>query len=393
MARDVCTFQSVPYFILLVFAFVLFYTDKLDYDTYPVSSQFIRDSNLKFPRPIRHKTPVTQYSNSWYEKAYENFFSKKEYNDCPSCSYESKTEKTANSSPKDLILVYSLGGVKNLILFMRTLRHVKCKATVVLFIDTDGYKTITPETKEVLKRCGMNIIDIGVYHLDSIIYRWSFGFFAMFDFLKKHEKYINRVLICDLFDIVFQGDPFEAGKYNNIIRFVSEAQKFSNTIDNREWIRYYLGSFPEQWNNSQVTNSGQVCGSVREIIKFLDEYLSLFDPNDISTINTTDQAYFNLLIKQNKLKEARIPHVVETKDMYSRLVVTQPLNDDERRMGTIRRYASNRIAPIVHMYYADYSLSFNLLDVCPRLTKKWTNYSRLFPDEDIDRYYEKNPVS
>ena len=373
-------------FFVIIFLSLLLFIDS--YITEHVSFQLIETNNVIYGTfPLIHKPPSTHYTNEWYKQNYSYLFTERDYSKCPPCYFPSRSTPTSSSTPNDLILVYSVGGTKNLILFIRTLRHVHCKATVVFLIDSDGYKTISKETLEVLHDCGMNIIDIGEFKHDYILFKWSFGYICMYDFLYLNQQYINRVLVCDLFDIVFQGDPFIKNRYLNTLKFVSENALFTPKNDNTYWVILNLGTFPPEWNNTKIVNSGQVLGTVYEMTQFLDVYLSMFDPMDFNTINTTDQGYFNIILKTGKLKQRRISYEIEETEMFSRVIVVQPLDYTEYQFGNVKKYKSNEYAPVVHQYYANYPLSYSLLDVCPRKTKKWTNYSRLVLDVDIDKYY------
>ena len=380
--------KNLKYKIQLILLVVLTSLLFIDKGKELVNFQLVVTNNvIKAVHSFTHKPPSTYYSNDWYKRNYSYLFTERDYSKCPTCTFPSRTSHMASSTPNDLILVYSVGGTKNLILFIRTLRHVHCKATVVFLVDSAGYKSITKETLEVLNDCGMNIIDIGEFKHDYILFKWSFGYICMYDFLYINQRYINRVLVCDLFDIVFQGDPFIRNKYINSLSFVSENAIFSPKNENTNWIVYNMKYFPPEWNNTKITNSGQVIGSIYEMTQFLDVFLSLFDPMDFYTINTTDQAYFNIILKTGKLKARGISYEIEEKEMFSRVIVVQPLDSTERNFGFVKKYQSNEFAPVVHQYYADYSLSYSLLDVCPRQSRKWTNYSRLIIDDDIDKYY------
>ncbi|EAX98311.1 hypothetical protein TVAG_018470 [Trichomonas vaginalis G3] len=341
-------------------------------------------SHLKFTE-FKHKVPSYNYTNAWYKNQYSNYFTYRDYSKCPSCNYPNRTTSPIKSTPSDVILVYAIKGVKNLILFIRTLRHTGSQASVFLFVDTEAYNTINAETKEVLDKCGMNIIDMGKFPEFDIFSAFSMGFVAMHNFLLSNQKYIRNVLIVDLYDIIFQSDPFTHSGHMEKLEFVSQMNFYNSSDTDREWISFYR-DFDPKWNDSLIINSGQLIGSCYNVLQFLDLYLEFFDPSDYYSVRTTDQAFFNLLFLTKKIDERKIPYIIYKYDAYSRIIVTLGLEPRERKLGYVRKYKMKEYVPIIHQYYKVPDLIYSILDSCKRETNRWINYTSGFTDEDIETY-------
>lgn len=345
----------------------------------------------KYNSTLRFSVPSYNYTTKWYEKSHEKLLKNPDFSKCPSCNYTSRTKKNGHSIPSDVILVYCANQVKSLILFIRTLRHVKSRASVFLFVDSDAYNKINSETMSVLKDCGMNVINFGELPEFNIVSIFSIGFIVMRDFLIVNQKYIRNVLICDLYDIVFQADPFTYPFHMKELEFVSQMNFYNASDNDRLWITWYE-PMRKEWNNTQIINSGQVIGSCFDMISFLDLYVNFFDPSDYFSIKTTDQAFFNLLFLKKLIDNDNIPYKIHYEKAYSRIMITLGLSPKEKKLGTIHKYRSSEYAPIVHMYYADIDLVYNLLDVCPRKSRKWTNYISLLQEKDVIDYEKETGV-
>jgi hypothetical protein len=75
----------------------------------------------------------------------------------------------------------------------------------VILIDETGYNLLTPNHFLQIQDCGVIIHYIGFWNYPSLP---VFSRIPVAQYIFKQQQNIDRVLFCDGFDVVFQGDPF-----------------------------------------------------------------------------------------------------------------------------------------------------------------------------------------
>ena len=130
-------------------------------------------------------------------------------NQCPLCNFTIDNQNfTANSSKRDLIVAVAFNKVHNLYAFVRTARTTGFKGRIVIFINDKAIASKPPSYFELIKNCGVQFINYGVYlpsDLKDVMY---FRFEIVAQLLEENKEIIDRVIMCDIYDAFFQHDPF-----------------------------------------------------------------------------------------------------------------------------------------------------------------------------------------
>ena len=333
-----------------------------------VNSQLHSLANL-----IKTEGPTIKYPHNWFGKNYSKVFVLEHV--CP-CKLKRRTKK-------DLIIVAAQKSMTGAVLFMRTLRRTGYFSPVVIMADGEAMKKTTNATKEQLSQLGAHIIPIGyMHHEQNSVY--STGIIAIYDFLKSNTKEYDRVLVCDLFDIVFQDNPFNFPMANDTLYFVSERITFNESEINKAWIMNDIGEFPKEWENKEVINSGQVMGDIAPMLVFLNKYIEHLNLKNkqYSQITTPDQAIFNILIHSGELNKSHIPYVICRNQTYS-AIMSSPKYDVSK--GFYNVTDNGVYIPIIHQYYVSHEFSKQILEQFPRDDGNLTDYMRTFSEEELTK--------
>ena len=293
---------------------------------------------------------------------------------CPLCK-NSPHNKKPNSTPKDVILSYASGYISNMALFVRTLRTTHSNCSIVLFFDIEVINSLTDDEKQFLIDCDVQIIVCNFANAPEV-YLKSYAFELFESFIRNNVMMINRVIICDLFDFLFQGDPFNEYLPKDEIHIVHELEKLGDygyaPTTNRDWILkfdpYYEFSFRDKL--FYYFCSGYMEGPPLLMIDFLNLFLESV-PIDKDAV---DQGGFNYIYITGRVKKAHIP-IAKYKqyDLVAHTASNPIRNEVFPNVTTLQN--KSVIATCVHHYYsADDDFIMSLLKACPRPTKEFHNY-------------------
>ena len=185
--------------------------------------------------------------------------------------------------------------------------------------------------------------------------------------MNKHL--INRVIFVDLFDVLFQRDPFSS-KYikKGEIHIVRE------TITNREhlgklnWPRCYFHDFTwVRWDDFQI-NSGYFGGYIEEILIFMNVFCQYSRYN-----RCIDQGLVNVMDQWQMLDKYGIKISGIRQDEWVLQVYKHSL---KRGFPYLQgNYMDNVTASIAHLYYhGNENLFRSVLKHCPRISTTMNNY-------------------
>lgn len=204
----------------------------------------------------------------------------------------------ANSSPRDLIISLISGGYVNFMTYVRTLRSTGCKATVIVLIDDKCYNRLSNRERQVLDECGINLINYGDITPVFKKYIYETRLILMYGIILTYRKQFDRVIIADIFDTIFQSDPFIPGFNNNTMCFTTEGYFNNNDpTNNTKWIKVADPDYFKDihfYDDKIVINGGLFFGSTDGILLFFKLFLSLKVFDDF-TVKTVDQGYMNYL--------------------------------------------------------------------------------------------------
>ena len=153
---------------------------------------------------------------------------------CTLCNFV-PPRRNGNSTPRDLILTFALGKLQNALAFVSSCRTTGCQARIVFLVDDVAHTKYSQEFYQELYNCGCEIINVGHFDIkdrqDIFFIRYLY-----------YEKYlsnrtdIDRILATDLYDVLFQSDPFTNEVTGKKVFFFSEREKMADNWYNQYYI-------------------------------------------------------------------------------------------------------------------------------------------------------------
>jgi hypothetical protein len=102
------------------------------------------------------------------------------------------------------------------------------------------------------------------------------------DYLKKYNNIVNKVLLSDINDVIFQEDPFSINftedMYCALEQSILSDDSNSSSILNMYWINecnHLSENNYANYNNKYIVCAGTILGNYNGIIKFLDFYKNI----------------------------------------------------------------------------------------------------------------------
>lgn len=292
----------------------------------------------------------------------------------PSCKYNIRNSKQ-NSTPRDLVISSTFQKIYNVVPYVRTLRAVGCMALIMFLTDTiAANKLNTGKMPAFLEDFGVNVINVGIISGKKIFLQCLRNI-IIHDFLKNRINEFDRVLIADMYDTIFQGDPFT----KNIDRDKLGISEETFPLDKKQakTLKSILGkSLGKRINKHKGLNAGTLIGGVKVIFLFLQSfvlyYYSFSDEERQRLENSSkffDQVIANILIYCNISKLSyRFYNVNE--DYFSCWYILD--REFNRKIGNFT--LGNKIYPLViHLYDR---IDDTAISICPQLFPQNDSYIR-----------------
>lgn len=268
---------------------------KYERGNYPLVNEGIVASNIK------HKENLFNYTNNWNS----NYLKLEDFaqsNDkCLLCRFISHARE-GNSDNKDTILTIAFTRITGYWPFIRSLRTSKSKCTVVIFINNVLQSAINSEFIRLSNNCGVTFINIGDFDPSNRQRVFVFRFEIYFDFLIKRRKIFKRVILIDLYDTFFQGDPFNSQwdfssfqVSNEPASASHEQHRVEKLLINDEIVK----EFPKYRNIC----AGVMLGTTDQIIEFILLFFRFSNAHSkiIKANNIMDQEVINVMCKSGYL--------------------------------------------------------------------------------------------
>lgn len=228
-----------------------------------------------------------------------------DHSECVPCA--KATYGYGNSSPDDLIIAGVFGGERKVSKFLRTLRSVGSRASVVFVTNV----TVAADVVSEFRQCGAEFFTMKSSPATDHFYPHSLryvGYKQFFDSV-PNRKY-KRVFHADSYDVFFQSDPFTEEITPLNLYFVMEDVKIGDSDWNSGWlIRAYNESVSKEMGEYVVSCSGTVIGGYDQFMIYLNT-LTGHRPFWMNGRHSLDQAYHNYLLHtgvfaRNGIKEKR----------------------------------------------------------------------------------------
>ena len=303
--------------------------------------------------------------------------------DCLLCNYSNVG--FSDSTKRDVIITYAAKKVMNIALLQRTLRTTKTNSSLVIMLDMEALNSIDFITFQFFKNCSTQIVITPDIPFKSTGNSCKHFFIPlMYLFLKINRYLIDRVIFVDLYDTLFQGDPFNEFIRKNEIHLVRELVTNNQHCGKLKWPQCYFPDF--QWNdpNEYQYNSGYFGAFIDEMLCFLKVLCQYTKYNKCH-----DQALVNIIYNWNLLH----PFKIKFSNIFIDERVLMVYNHKLSRGFPYCQgnYLDNSIATVIHLYYqANKDFQRSVLKYCPRPDKSMLNYLSKYKNiEELEKSMDK----
>ncbi|EAX92583.1 hypothetical protein TVAG_496170 [Trichomonas vaginalis G3] len=186
---------------------------------------------------------------------------------------------TSISTNRDMIITTAFNKINNFIPFINSLRTFNNECRILVITDRHTYRKAASIIKKA--QCGVEFLIIPYKFEDKIdiwFYRWA----IIGDYLLQNQKYIDNVIQIDLFDTIFQSDPFSRFTGGNIFYLCHEDANYYKLFNENVWVQYEFENtcrytndkncpytnYTELIMNLLPINAGMEAGNVKNFIKF-----------------------------------------------------------------------------------------------------------------------------
>lgn len=325
---------------------------------------------------IRSHAPNIIYTTNWFHTTVM-IPAKVEENLCPICNMKTRNSKH-NSSPRDLVTTSTFNKIYNIVPFIRTLRTVGCIARIILITDSIATSKLNNgNMSSFIGYCGVQVVNVGIISGKRSFLLCSRNI-ILHDFLKNKRNIIDRILIADLYDTIFQGDPFTEDLDRNKLGISEETQAFDQ--QQASAIKKILGNLlGNEISKLKVLNAGTLIGGYDVIFSFLLSFVNYFfsfskEEREIheKTVDIIDQVYVNILLHCNISKLAIRKYKIN--DLY---ITCWNIFNWKFNKQFSNFTVDNKVYPLViHLFDRIGETVISLLQTCPQTFPQADSYVR-----------------
>lgn len=300
--------------------------------------------------------PIIEYNNINY-----SFKLNKKLN-CLPCNYTA-TNTNPNSQENDVIFAYASGSLQNLMAFIRTLRHTGSKCATVFFVDDKALSSIGEREMKYLEDCGAQLINIHKRMFSDDFSIYAEVYMHMYRFLMLHRHRLNRVIKLDMYDVFFQGDPFDESMPSGALQVVPELNIIHRPYGH--WITS-CGRVPNRSSFDMIC-AGYFAGDADVVYRFV-KFFAAHRPKD-----AMDQACLNSWYYNRDLENAGISVLSMPK---ARVLHMWEIGRKGREFGDIRTgYEPYHVASLIHhVHHYCYTVESLKDKYCPPPYPDFPNY-------------------
>jgi hypothetical protein len=295
---------------------------------------------------------------------------------CHMCNFTVRNSQ-ADSTPRDIVITMAFSNLTNIVPFTRTLRTTGCHATFVLFVDPPAWQAIDRNLQHMLDSCGCTPRLPCLPHGDTPVVA-RFG--ILWEFLRDRQTIFDRVLIVDLYDVVFQGDPFQAGLERETVGVSEENIPCDR---NQKYSAFLLISHRivrRIWYNSKCKNGGLLIGGIMPIVRFLELFVAFISkiPHDrLVEAVMVDQVAINLMYGLGEFDRNGIAiRVWNEHDPYRVIWKLFDRANVSYLLGDYRLYLGEIYPLVIHMFDRSTGFRDSVVKACPPLFRTRDAYVR-----------------
>lgn len=296
------------------------------------------------------------------------------------CNFTPKKRKSiSNSSKKDAVISFGSNKLYNLFPLIRSLRTTGSRCRFIL-LTTSQSLTIYPSTYyKSANLCGVEFINIS-----SISYSKKatcvLRYLHLKDFLIKNNLEIERVIFIDLYDTIFQNDPFTTD-FGDSIYFCDEGVIIKENGYNKGWVNEVL----KKWKNyginitinddlkneilsKNILNSGIIAGKTKYIIEFADA-ISMAIRVKTFRFKIIDQGFMNVLVYSGyfngRLNYTILP--LNNSLFDSIALIGQKIDEDTEKLVFGNISINGAFPAIIHQHDRSKKIISLVESVCPNI--------------------------
>ena len=306
----------------------------------------------------------------------------KSFAKCKLCNFIPQNGKTTpNSSARDVIMSFGANRLYGLFPFVKSLRTTRTKCRLFVLVNTQALQQYSNFYYRTADQCGVEFVNIGP--VDVTRKAAMFLRYYMFrKFLIRNRKNIDRVIFCDLFDTVFQHDPFTV-EFGDSIYFTDEGTALCDNLLNLRWLKSvckYFKAHPDpefsiilhkeflkNVRKHNIVNGGLQAGTISLMIIYCT--IMLKTGNKLTNeLLFNDQGFLNLLIYsgyfKNKFNYTILPL---TSDLFASISHYSDVIETEKSMKPIfgKVGKDKSIPAVLHQYDRSPKVQAQLVKVCP----------------------------
>jgi hypothetical protein len=285
---------------------------------------------------------------------------------CEPCTFTPRN-RDPDSTAHDCVMATMFNMTYNLVPFVRSLRTTGSRCQIVFIVDAAMREKIDRPLAAFLAGCGCTLITtthFEAFRNDMLLLRSR----VLVDFLRPRVRIFDRIVVVDLYDTIFQGDPFWVGFDRSTVGFSLETRRCD-----RGQIRcagYLLGDGRESvlWQKKCV-NIGTILGAPGLVLRFLEVYVDFLDRIPKETLEKIywipDQVILNSIIYTNQTGGVPI-RFYENFQEYHIMIFMFNLKNISYELGEYRALRNGTYPFLVHLYDRSRAFSRSVRKSCPQ---------------------------
>ena len=315
-----------------------------------------------------------------------------DYSRCELCNFTVRNEIN-DSTNEDLIITAAVGHIANENFFARTIRTAKSKCRIVIVCDKNAINGLPKERYKAAVACGVQFCVVPKRNWNTGYWgQASIAYYYVLAFLLRNRGRFKRIIFQDLFDSVFQGDPFttDLTSHPNEVHVTTEYQLGNNSFMN---IFYKEANIiePEWYMKKYFKNSSHFGGSAETILNFMLVFVSV---NDFGH-SWNDQITANYMYFSGAMEKYGITYNDDTKlERFVNLISGKPV--EKTNIGNYHAlFSSETYAVSIHQTWVNADVMLNIAQICSikeRDENKVRDYFGKCNDDCIKKimeYYKK----
>lgn len=190
--------------------------------------------------------------------------------------------------------------------------------------------------------------NIKTIHIDTFekfgYHMLSERFFMYKKFLEYNYKSYSNILICDVRDVFFQGNPF-AVERDSEVTFAAEDDVLQNSHINGIWIREFFGAdVYEEIRMNAISCAGTTMGTAQGMMEYINDMCYQLKANNHDITRPFDQGIHNFLA----WKQHRDLYKVDLEDTVFNTIGLTPDNKISIRDNLV--LVDQKFSPVIHQW-------------------------------------------